>query len=148
MLWELGKGNQKHNNHSIQQKIIIFTNIPTDETSNSHISAGKLIQVSTSVLAAQELQCLLWGGRCGCAFPCFPAPPSGWKERSECWQQSTDFPSAWPSPQSPLATSLIMMLYMPRMNQEKALTWPLINIPLPWEACDYMSNIVMAELMK
>lgn len=62
------------------------------------------------------------------------------------------FPSLWPFPQSLLAKSqerLIVMLYMPRMNQEKALLHDHeFNIPLPWKAYDCMSNVVIVKVMK
>lgn len=59
-------------------------------------------------------------------------------------------PSPWPFPQSLLAKSqerLIVTLYKPRMNQEKAHDHE-FNIPLPWKAYGYMSNIVIVKVMK
>lgn len=67
-------------------------------------------------------------------------------------KQGDFFPSLWPFPQSLLAKSqerLIVMLYMPRMNQEKALLHDHeFNIPLPWKAYDCMSNVVIVKVMK
>lgn len=64
----------------------------------------------------------------------------------------TFFPFFWPFPQSLLAKSqerLIVMPCVPRMNQEKALLHDHeFNIPLPWKAYDYMSNIVIVKAMK
>lgn len=80
---------------------------------------------------------------------------SQWQKGKACLlatKQRLFIPPLQPFPQSLLAKSqerLIMMLYVPRMNQEKALLHDHeFNILFPWKAYDYMSNIVIVKVMK